>query len=64
MDDYMDLLGAVEHCVQQLEPKYQAQAEELLKQIRWAATYNFKFREESFPYLESILDELYEKLNG
>lgn len=68
-EDYAELLDTMEACIKHLRPLRENQrglnvALGLLKECRLNARYNPGFREESTPYLENILNEMYVELEG
>jgi hypothetical protein len=67
VSNYMDMLDTAEHYIHEIETRNSIKLEKtlsLLKEIRWAASFNPEFREQSFIQLAALLDDLYLDLNG
>jgi hypothetical protein len=67
MSSYMDMLDTVEIYIKDIEARNNVKLEQtlkILKEIRWAASFNPQFRKDSFKGLAELLDDLYLDLNG
>jgi hypothetical protein len=67
MSSYMDMLDTAEVYIKDIEARNNVKLEQslkILKEIRWAASFNPQFRKDSFKGLAELLDDLYLDLNG
>jgi hypothetical protein len=67
--EYMDLLDTVENYIRYLRPKRKTQkhldkALDIVKEIRFVATFNHAYRKETYDQLNRLLDDMYIELQS
>jgi hypothetical protein len=65
--EFIDLLETMERYIEHLRAKREGDFDEsleIIKEMKFCGTFNFKFRQETYPQLEELLDEIYAEIHS